>query len=577
MCGEKDDFRKSDVQIAPLQICTHARYIKKMERAGHFHYRNDTTPFNHETHTNNISHTQLFAAAKRVATRMSSKCSTKEAKEQYILSHGNIVFIAGEAGIGKSTFCKRLVQEMLDEKQPLYGAKIIFFIKFRDLNYKKEIDLLQLLTTGGSSIFHNYSSEERRKILKIIEDQGDDVCIVMDGLDEAIINNTISRPICNIHSNAIPEIFIKNLADGNILPKSRLIITSRPRQLTKLTDDYYAYFIVNILGLSKIGQEKICRDICGKDVARIRKILDYINNRNDIRAYCYVPINCILIMRSFNDMSEKEWSNVHSLTAIMVNVLCVWFLKTLKDEFQTKEIAELAYQGFIQDRYYFDEWDLKENAINFRNLTTFLTNTFKLLDGTEITSYFIHLIWQEFFVALRLRIYTSIKELKSILSRLESDKYEVVTKFLFGLCNARTLRKLLGYIKRQEINSSADRKECETILKNFALAKMQTHNTIYYTLPFLEWFYECNDEHFTRSAADLLSNDLSTNSISFLPNDATNLHHILRARERNLSLYIGGQTMDNCFTEFYRELSITLQLNKYIHVSLAQNKVLIHN
>jgi len=569
MCGEKDHFRKSDIQIAPLQICTHARYINKMERAGHFHYRGDTTVYDDEIDIGNISHTQLFVEANRLATKSSSDCSTQEAKEQHILTYGSVVFIAGEAGIGKTTLSKRLVQEMLDEKQPLYGTEIVFFIKFRDLDYKKETDLLQFLTTGGggSSILQNYFSEETRDILNMMEEHGDGVCIVMDGLDEAIINDTTRRPVCNIHSNAIPEIFIKNLVDGNILPKCRLIITSRPRQITRLTDDYYSYFIVNILGLSMNGQEKICRDICGSDIAQRRKILEYLNNRSDIRAYCYVPINCILIMRSFNEMSEQEWSNVHSLTAIMVNALCAWFLKTLKDEFQIKEIAELAYKGFIQDRYYFDEWDLKENGVNFRNLTTFLTNTFKLLDGTEITSYFIHLMWQEFFVALRLRLYSSVAEFKKILSRLDNYKYEVVAKFLFGLCNEHSLRKLLGYVKPQEINSLADRKECEKILKSFALTKVQS---IYYfrsILPFLGWFHECNDRHFTRSAADLLSSEMSTDSTSFLPTDATSMHHILRAREKHMTLKVGGQTMDNCFSEFFRELSITLQLNKNIQVS----------
>ena len=54
----------------------------------------------------------------------------------------------------------------------------------------------------------------------------------------------LTHPIMTKNGEAKPEIIIKNLIEGNILPKSKLIITSRPRQLTRLSDDYSSYFIV---------------------------------------------------------------------------------------------------------------------------------------------------------------------------------------------------------------------------------------------------------------------------------------------------------------------------------------------
>ena len=66
MCGERDRFRKSDIQIAPLQICTHTNNIDKMERSGNFHYRNDITKYVHKKTSGDISHTDLFVKAKKI-------------------------------------------------------------------------------------------------------------------------------------------------------------------------------------------------------------------------------------------------------------------------------------------------------------------------------------------------------------------------------------------------------------------------------------------------------------------------------------------------------------------------------
>ena len=614
MC-EEDPFRGPDIEVAPIEIRTNMDekeriigpwYKSELKRK----FENDAFPSqflpkifvsdkahsfcgNTQTDSEDFDFTQLFVEAKKFAEKMSlSYIRNKEAIPAFVLRRARVAFLIGEAGIGKSTLSKVLVQKMLDNTNPLYGAEIVFYIKFRDIDYSKTTDLLDFLTQG-SSICQNYTNAQRKQILEAILNCGNGVCIVMDGLDEAIIKSKKYRPEYTIHSQATPEGFLKNLVDGKLLPRSRLIITSRPRQLPCLTENYKSYFRVTLLGLTEEGQKQICQNLV-KVPERREKLLNYIRCRSDLEQYCSVPIYCIQIMRSLNDMKdEEEWSNISSLTSVIVNSLCSWYLKELQGEFQTKEIAELAYLGFLEGRYHFQECDFREVGVNFENLTTFLTTTFQILDGTAMISYFSHLTWQEFGVALRLRLYTKKEGLKEILSELGSAKYEMVANFLFGLCNNRMLRKLLDYVAKDGLNSLAERAECEKMLKDFALEKISTyqppklstkvyardvawlrtnsgismpaaqdHSDISYML---RWVYECNDNDFSNKVAESFGKFIRIKE-QFRPDDIVSFNHVLRARQSTITLTVSDPAFRQNFPLFFKELATTLQLNRSIQV-----------
>ena len=610
MCGEEDHFRGPDIAVAPIKIRTN---MDEKERFGHLYkselkieLENDAFAShflpkvfvtdkaylfreNTQADSEDFDFTQLFVEAKKFAEKMAPCYNrNKEAVQAFVSCRARVAFLIGEAGIGKSTLSKVLAQKMFDNENTLYGAEIVFFIRLRDIDYSRKTDLLHFLTQG-SSICQMYTNEERRKILEAILNCGNGVCIVMDGLDEAIINSKKYRPAYTIHCQATPEGFFKNLVDGKLLPRSRLIITSRPRQLPCLIENYESYFRVTILGLTKEGQKQICQNL-SEDPERREKLINYIRCRSDLEQYCSVPIYCIQIMRSLNDMKdEEEWSNISSLTSVIVNSLCSWYLKELQGEFQAKEIAELAYLGFLEDRYHFQECDFREAGVNFENLTTFLTTTFQILDGTATISYFIHLTWQEFGVALRLRLYTKKEEFKEILSELGSAKYEMVANFLFGLCNNRMLRKLLDYVAKDGLNSLAERAECEKMLKDFLIEKITDYRppVPYIAGPIssnvrcvpghvfsqdfsdissmLRWVYECNDNDFCKQVAESFGKFIRVKE-QFRSDDIVSFNHILRARQSIITLTVSDPAFRQNIPRFFKELATTLQLNKSIQV-----------
>ena len=580
ICGEEDRFRGAKIEIAPLQISKQAAQdTKKLDQAGHFHHRKEIVNIYSEKPSEIIAHEEIFEVAEHQALATSKGCNTKEAKAKHMLRYSNLAFISGQAGIGKSTLSKLLVMQMLNPDVYLYEAEFVFYLRFRDLDYESDLDLLQLLT-NSSSFVSDLTLEERINILKHLE-ACDNVLMVMDGLDEATINLRKQVRRCNVSSNTTAANFILNLLSGQLLPKSKKIITSRPRQLAQLPEeDFSSNLYLNLLGLSDKGQLQISHDICRDDPARQERITGRINSRPDLKSLCYVPIICIMVMMSFWNEDQIKDSNIDTLTAVLVTTLEVWFLKKLQGDFQTKQISILAYEGFLSNRFYFREFDLKRAKINFENTSAFLTNNIKfhLFQGRTIT-YFAHLMWQEFFVAIKLRLFTSQNDLKKILPHLTEAKFEVVTRFLFGLCNKQALEELLDCVDFEELNSESDRQECERKLKEIAISRLRRFwqadfvdedgRDFYFSNTFstLMWVHEMGNEDLAKQAAACLRDEFDISHIGFLPSDIPNIIYILRARDTKLTLIVNKPSfIGNCSHYFFKELYSTTRVNSMIQV-----------
>ena len=581
ICGERDRIRGDNVKIAPLQISTRPRNMEQLDLSGHFHYRKDVVRIYSEELSDVIPYEHIFEEAERKAKKHAKGCRTEEAKTEHILRYANVVLISGQAGIGKSTLSKVLVEKMLEPNDPLYQAEFVFFIRFRDLDYKQNYDLLEFLTNSASFI-SSISSEDRTKIIQHLE-SSDNVCIVMDGLDEADIDLKMKYPNINAASYTTAAAFIHHLLSGRLLPRAKKLVTSRPRQLMQLqdNDDYSSNLYLNLLGLNDEARSQICSDLCRDDPAKRDRILSRINSRPDLKSLCYVPITCILVMMSFysTDLLKR---NLDTLTAILVYAVENWFLKKLKGKFQMKKIAVLAYKGFLENRFSFREHHLRIENINFENTSAFLFNNikFELFQGKAKT-YFAHLMWQEFFVAIKLRLYSNKEEFQKIVPQLASDKFEMVARFLFGLCNKQTLDELLDYVEDEELNTEADWDECEEILKKFVIEKLKRHcdgvaeinpytlKDPYYRsiVPVMGWLYEMDNDNFTEEAAGWLRDEIQING-EILPGDIVSVNHILRRRDTGLALkvydpnFVGG-----CSNYFFKELDETLAENPNFQVS----------
>ena len=590
MCGEADRFRGKKISIAPLQISNDLPSVEKAKLSGFCHHRKDIAESFREEPCGNIHYTRLFEEAYNLVAEIpeDEMGSTLQAKTKLKLRHGNLVIIVGPPGIGKSTLTKKLVKEMWECS--LFNPEIAFFIRFSEINYEEKTDFLQFLAPHTT---HDLTAQDKKQILTKLK-KNCNIYIVMDGLDEANLKfNQASS--CNLDSKSTAEVFIQNLLLGNILPESKKIITSRTYQIAKMPIDIRPKFLFNMKGFDEAALKDICKNVCGKDTVNSERILDHLKHHPDLKNYCHTPLICIMVMESLyntyalkgndsdppNNVGSFESKNVRTLTAIFVFALKKWLVEKIKrtGKFQSKQISEVAFAGMKNDQFFFREFDLKRAKVNFETSNAFL-NTF--LKGKK-KMYFIHLMWQEFFAAVNLRLYTSKKNFISMLDSLNSEKYEVVTRFLFGLCNDDTLDELLDLVNAEEVDTEVSRKEFKALLKQMVIKKVQAlpdtemksckspvgnsyGNSI---LPTLARIFEMGDIRFAKQIAGCLKCEIIFDG-EILPSDILNINRILRLRNSSSGLVLKVMNpifVGNCHYSFYKELHTTLNQKPNIQVS----------
>ena len=548
------------INIAPLQIATDPSDPSQVDETDHFHHKKDFVARSRGAPSGNIRHSDLFNAAKANAKSVSGKYTTsKTAQDEYEMVHGNIVCVTAQAGMGKTTLSKLLVQKIISKN--LYDVDCIFYLRFRDIDYKNNMNLLQFLT-DNSTFASTITGENLTEVLRLL-DNNDRVALILDGFDEAALEQ-IPLGKCNILSTTKAEIFIINIISGNILPRAKKLITSRPGQFYNLPHQIRPSFIVKILGLNRCSQRRICEDICENKSKYSETVFKFACGRPYLQSYCYVPVNCVLIMysifRSLLSGGLKSLDKLDSITTLLVVGIHMFIehkhLRGSVECFQVKELSEMAYTAFKAKRLQFKKIDMERAGINKENASAFFNYTMakhrlKLLDGSfEHAFYFTHLMLQEYFTALRLRLYSSVEEVEAIVDDLVTDRYEMVTKFLFGLCNPITVEYLSELVPLEGVLRNSNLKVV-CIMKNIAKQSLDlTCNPIdsFLTLKSrhdrlgrtFDWLHELQDDSFTSEAVDELRS-----VFRFFPNEFSFVElpafiYALKARSMPLRLALGN-------------------------------------
>ena len=544
------------VKIASLQI-TNADQKNKDEY--YFHHRGERAELFSKPPVGDVEVEQLFVKAKELAEYESNKkkFGNPKAKEHFIQVHSNVVGILGQAGCGKSTLAKTILSRVVGEEN-LYGVDSIFYFEFRNINYNDKTNLLKFLSPTLTS---DWMKDEQRRdaVLKQIQDSNK-MIIIMDGLDEAKIDFTRNHHKVSITDEATAEVFIMNILQGTILENAKKLVFSRPRQMLKLVDKFRPRFRVNILGLDKESQEQICEDICGENKDRV---YNYIQNHPEILSFSYIPINCILSCYAINEVLLQDSSSVpHNMTGILTFVF-VLFVNSPNHhgEFKARNIAELAWNGFKVKKINFQNKDLTDSKLSnndISNLFVFVAKNQKLQlfgGNPQLTSYFSHLILQEFLVAVHVLLFSSLNEFENLIFNssnpdynLSSSRFEMVTKFLFGLCNQETFGKLKECIQ----SCIFPQNKLELLQK---LPKDATYTEIDdEVVSYFNWAYELQNDDFTNQLASRLSDEVDV-KCRMLPSDFASFYYVCNKKQQLITLnsLTGNNFYGNCWKEFFSD------------------------
>ena len=551
------------VKIAPLQI-TNA--IQENRDEYHFHHRDERAKLFSKPPVGDVKVEQLFVKAKELAEHESSKkdFGNPKTKEHFIKVYSNVVGILGQAGCGKSTLAKTILNKVLG-KEHLYKIDSIFYFEFRNINYNDKTNLLKFLSPTLTSDWMT-DNERRDAVLKQIQDSNK-VLIIMDGLDEAKIDFTRNHHKVSINDETTAEIFIMNILQGTILENAKKLVFSRPRQMLELLDGFRPRFLVNILGLDEESQMQVCEDICGENKDQV---YNYIKNHPEILSFSYIPINCILSCYAINKTLSQEKSIVpQSMTGILTFVLGLFVNSpNHHGEFQARNIAELAWKAFKVKKFNFQNKDLTDSELSNDDINNLFVSVTKkqelrLFGGNpQLISYFSHLILQEFLVAVLLLLFSSLDEFEKLISNsknsdcnLFSSRFEMVTKFLFGLCNQETFEQLKECIQ-----------SCQFSLRKLELLQNLPKDATYTTIDdevvrYFNWAYELWNDDFTNRLASHLSDEVDV-ECQMLPSDFGAFYYVCKQQPITLNNLSDGNFYGNCWKEFVSDPRFSTSFKK---------------
>ena len=352
-----------------------------------------------------VDYKHLFDEAAVEATEYSGKyCSTLKDKEIFVHEHEKIVLLVGQAGVGKSTLAKCILDKILYEG--LYDIDYIFYLDCQAIDFtnQNKTDCLEFLS-NNPLIHETYRdcSVELKQVFEMLH-KSDKVGVILDGVDKekmckyemksgASASRNTQRPfLSSIHDRRNAETFLYNLFNGNILPRAKKLITSRFEKSWEMSsffcEHYLPHFVVKVMGLNETGQSQICSYVCEQKESNIKKVMQHLNEHSNLKSYCSISFHCVVIMfcvhQSFQDNVAARTAD--SITQIFVAALDL-FIKNRTGQlcgevFQTKELCALAYSGFYSDssefcpdhpKIDFEDHELKKGKIGGEIATTFLT------------------------------------------------------------------------------------------------------------------------------------------------------------------------------------------------------------
>jgi len=506
----------------------------------------------------------MFAKAyEHAVTVVASKKKYPNDKEMKngIKLHANIVGIIGQAGIGKTTLSKRILKDIIGPYN-LFGSKYVFYLQFRDVDYEDDTNLLSFLTRFLPLSW--ITNDKRRNAVLQLLSKEPDVIVIMDGFDEAIMEvGENFPPLTHLFANEKPGVIIKNILRGSILGNAKKIVTSRPRQMLESNENIRPKYIVNILGLGLEEQFELCKNICEKNA---EKVFNYIQQRPPIASLCQIPSNCINAMHMINEDMDAKYEN-RTITDLVAVMICLFVLTAQrrrlalgKQANRLTKIAKLAWNGFVQRKFRFTERELKHADISREGQSLFFVATLAPTSMTILTAdtifYFARFIIQEFFVALYLIFFTSPQEFNKVVSGkpiqtgqpaidLAAGNWEMVTKFLYGICKSDTHQRLLSAFPDLASDVTERITSLRQFAKRFMPAKSVSDDSYFQTLlPVCIWAHELNIEAFASEIAQKLKKSVIVKG-KVLPSDIIPFDFILL--QRQIEIELDTTLYETCF------------------------------
>ncbi|XP_060096067.1 NACHT, LRR and PYD domains-containing protein 3-like isoform X2 [Heteronotia binoei] len=361
------------------------------------------------------------------------------------------VVLQGPAGIGKSMTVQKIILDWAvgELYQGLFDY--VFCIHCRELSLTEEAkSLADVIIEQCQDMYAPV-----KEILAFPEK----LLFIIDGFDELSFSLQPEDDHCcaKPSSKMSMEGILSNLLRKKLLPKSYLLITTRPGAAERLQGYVKFPRFAEILGFSEKGRREYFFKFF-KDEGKANTALQFIENTTAVSTICFIPMVCCIICSVIKVELETEDEIANTLdttTNVFVQFSHILLKhdsqkrkKSLLDEF--RNLCSLARAGILEQKILFEEEDLKEHNLTMSDLKDLFLDrrTFHRGIGRHSLYSFLHLCFQEFFAAMfyilpgeKMRApddnETDLKKLLDVCEKPGNEHLTLTVRFLFGLSSEK--------------------------------------------------------------------------------------------------------------------------------------------
>ena len=318
---------------------------------------------------------------------------------------GVLMLIEGRPGSGKTTLVHKIAKDWATGDKVLRGARMVFLVSLRLLNFSKQdktlSDLLELF----------YSDEMLRKSVdsSLQRSKGKGTCFILDGFDEYDGKNSI---ICQL-------IFKKCLPLSMVIVASRPVATHDVRGLASIRIEVIGFTKQQIYKYVRSYPFKGTEEGMSESNSMASELIAYLNLHVNVLHMCYLPVHaaiiCFLFCQLRSDIPCTETRIYEQFTIATLlrhqkrdhEYVQLKSLKDLcgNDREQFNKLCELAFHASINSQQVICQSDSKvlqsdgtgSHPAIFGLLT--VERTFRHY-GVEDLYSFLHLSFQEYLAAL---------------------------------------------------------------------------------------------------------------------------------------------------------------------------------
>ena len=348
------------------------------------------------------------------------------------LETGARLFIEGRPGSGKTTLVHKVSRDWAKNELKLDGIRFLFLVHLRGFFNDPDIQLTDIM----KRYYKNESSVS--SIISFAEsNSGEGLCFILDGLDE------YSPPKKN-------ETMIFQLIKRNILPKSVVIVASRPAAVAQLKK--VATKRVEVLGFEK---EQIFQYIKKYNFSSTDKTGDlhsYLAQHPNVHHMCYLPIHSAMVCFLFDEMGcslpqtetelYKNFTNftlLRSQTRYEENEPCLDSPKDLPKQERKLflQICKLAFEKTKISKQVMKHSEvkdfLKDVKSSSKSLGLINVDLISTISRFQDLYTFLHLTFQEYLASYHISQLEEEEQTKVIKTYGKKKHMQVVWKFYCGL------------------------------------------------------------------------------------------------------------------------------------------------